>query len=192
MRLREGVSLAVVAVASSEAMNALTRELFTAARCADHAAVERLLLDPRVDLLARDERGRSASECVSVGNVSMDPEDVAALHGLARTLENATERVRHVQVLGAVSDELERQVRALVARVAPSPVDNGGGALSVTCSRGPDTGAPEAVWRLVIAGEYRGALPSADPPWALDAELRVVLDEHTGLRELARVRWVTT
>ena len=71
-------------------------------------------------------------------------------------------------------------------------MDNGGGAHSPPCSRGPDTDEPEAVWRLVIAGEYRGALPSADPPWALDAELRVVLDEPTGLREPARVRWVTT
>lgn len=172
-------------------MNPVTQELFRAAGHADHAAVERLLLDPRVDLLARDERGRSASECVSVGNVSMDPEDVAALRHLARLLATATERARHVQVLAARDEEMERQVRAHVARVAPSPVDNGGGTLRVLCSPVLDPDQPGTLWRLVIAGEYRGALPASDPPWTLDAELLVVLDESTGLREHSRVRWTT-
>jgi len=173
-------------------MNAVTQELFRAAQRADRVAVERLMLDPRVDLLARDERGRTPAACVSVGNVSMDPEDVAELRHLARVLENAVERVRLVQVACAAEPTLTSQVRAYVARVAPSPVDNGGGELRVCCSPALDTGQPGTLWRLVITGDYRGALPSADPPWTLDAEVLVTLDERIGLCEHARVRWATS
>lgn len=172
-------------------MNAMTKALFHAAARGDRTTVERLLLDPRVDVLARDERGASAADRVSVGDVSMDPGDVNELRALAKLLRRAADRARQVQVEGAPDVAVERLLRAHVARVAPSPADHGGGTLTARCAPWVDEtgGASGREWRVALEGRYDGALPSSDPPWRLDAELRVWVDPDIGLRELARLRW---
>jgi hypothetical protein len=162
-------------------MNEQTRALFGAAAHGNTGRVRQLLLDARVDLLARDAAGRLVADCVSVGNVSMDPEDVAELHALAGELSRATERLLSVQVTGA-SGELAPLVRALVARIAPSAAENGGRALSVRCAPQPNA----VGWRLSIHGSYAGSLPASDPPWELRAEVLVAADDEVGLLELAR------
>jgi len=77
-------------------------------------------------------------------------------------------------------------LRVWVAQTAPSPVDQGGGRLSVEvlCL------APGRLL-LRMAGAYRGALPSADPPWSLDAEVEVTVDDEGYVLTEQRRRWTT-
>ena len=168
-------------------MNAQTRALFDWAWEANREQVERLLLDARVDVLARDAEGRFAADVVPVGNVTMDPEDVWALQSVATLISRAIERVLAVEVEGADA-ELAPQVRALVARIAPSPAENGGGTLKVRCAPATDAGQ----WLLTLHGDYDRPLPPTDPPWELHAEVIVGVDDSVGLREVARLSWHTS
>lgn len=186
-------------------MNALTRELFSAAHRGDLDAVRRLLEDPRVDVLARNAGGELEADRIGVGNVTMDVREVAELQHGAQLIRAAAQRALLVKVENAPNPEVEQLVRSHVARTVPSPANNGGGSLSVRCLRAveasPETkGEPVtatdtadgSTLRLVVEGDYHGALPSADPPWQLRAELLVLVDPAIGLRELTRLRWETT
>ncbi len=78
-------------------------------------------------------------------------------------------------------------LRVWVARTAPSPVDQGGGTLRVDVS----VLAPARLL-LRLDGDYRGALPAADPPWTLHAEVEVTVDDDGHVLTQHRRHWTTS
>lgn len=162
----------------------LNRALHTAAAAGDADAVEALLARG-ADPTAPGPDGRTAAQRVSRGDPSCDPEDVAAWRQLRQRLEAAAARVACV-ALHAPAGVLAGPLRVWVARTVPSPLDQGGGQLQMEVS-------PLAPGRLLVQvrGDYHGALPASDPPWSLQAEVELTVDDDGHVLTAHRHRWTT-
>lgn len=162
-----------------------TRALHDAAARGDSDAVE-ALLERGADPTAARADGRTAAQRVPGGDPSCDPQDVAAWRLLRRRLERAAARVDAVE-LSAPGEVVPGPLRVWIARTAPSPVDQGGGRLRAEVTR-------LAPGRLLVRldGDYHGALPSADPPWTLRAEVEVTVDDDGHVLSERRRSWTAT
>ncbi len=158
--------------------------LHAAAAAGDSSAVNELLARG-ADPTAPGCDGRTAVECVPRGDPSSDPEDVHRWRIVRGQLERASERIDCI-VLDAPTGVIAHPLRVWIARSVPSPADNGGGSLHVDVT-------PLDAGRLLLRvdGDFRGS-GNADPPWTLQADIEVTVDDDGRVAQHHRRKWTST
>lgn len=152
------------------------RTLLHHAASGGNDAVCRWLLDQRVDADARDDRRRSAADCVSRGDPSCDPEDVHAWRSLRHVLEEAERAARAAVAVEGFPAELPADgVREWALRRFGSLAKQGGGRRMIRCVAAVREGDGWR-WQGSVRSEYAGANPAHDPPWEQEEDVALSLD----------------